>query len=71
MFAVQRRCSELGIRDSALQCKLFDTLVLLILSYGVEVWGVRPSLGEAANVLLGSFLKSLLGIWKPTEVHIK
>ena len=49
----------MGIRDPALQCKLFDTLVLPILSYGVEVWGVKSSLGEAAEVLHRSFLKSL------------
>ena len=28
LFAMRRRCALLGIRDSALQCKLFDTLVL-------------------------------------------
>ena len=43
-------------RKAALQCKLFDTPVLLILSYGVEVWGVKSSLGEAAEVLHRSFL---------------
>ena len=37
MIAMLQRCAELGIRDPALQCKLFDTLVLPILSYGVEV----------------------------------
>ncbi|KAL3141224.1 hypothetical protein ABBQ38_003565 [Trebouxia sp. C0009 RCD-2024] len=31
-----RRCAELGIRDPALQCKLFDTLAPAILSYAVE-----------------------------------
>lgn len=35
MFAVPQRCAELGIRDPALQCKLFDTLVLSLLSSGV------------------------------------
>jgi len=40
LFAMRRRCALLGIRDPALQCKLFDTLVLPILSYGCEVWGV-------------------------------
>ena len=51
MFAMRRRCALLGIRDPALQCKLFDTLVLPILSYAVEVWGVKHSFGEAAEVL--------------------
>ena len=40
LCAMRRRCALLGIRDLALQCKLFDTLVLPILSYGCEVWGV-------------------------------
>ena len=26
MFAMRRRCAEVGIRDPALQCKLFDTI---------------------------------------------
>ena len=39
MFAMQRRCAEVSIRDPALQHKLFDNLVLPILSYGVEVLG--------------------------------
>ena len=37
LFAM--RCALWGIQDPALQCKLFDTLVLPILSYGCEVWG--------------------------------
>ena len=60
----------MGIRDPALQCKLFDTLVLPILSYGVEVWGVKSSLGAAAELLHRSFLKSLLGIRKSTSNEI-
>lgn len=70
MFAMRRRCALLGIRDPALQCKLFDTLVLPILSYAVEVWGVKHSFGEAAEVLHRSFLKHLLGIRKSTTNEI-
>ena len=65
MFAMQGRCALLGIRDPALQCKVFDFLVP-ILSYAVEVWGMKRSCGEAAEVLHKSFLKHLLGIWKLT-----
>ena len=45
-------------------------MVLPILSYGVEVWGVKASLGEAAEVLHRSFLKSLLGIRKSTSNEV-
>ena len=40
LFAMRRRCALLGIRDPALQCKLFTILVLPSLSYGYEVCGV-------------------------------
>ena len=70
MFAMRRRCAEVGIRSPALQCKLFDTLVLPILSYGVEVWDVKSSLGKAAEALHRSFLKSLLGILKSTSDQV-
>ena len=64
MFAMRRQCALLGIRDPAMQCKLFDTLVLPILSYAkpCEVWAVDPNVGEAAEVLHRSFLKHLLGV---------
>ena len=62
MFAMRRRGALLGIRDPAMQCKLFDTLVLPILSYACEVWAVSPNVGEAAEVLHRSFLKHLLGV---------
>lgn len=61
MFAMRRRCALLGIRDPAMQCKLFDTLVLPILTYACEVWAVNPSISEAAEVLHRGFLKHWLG----------
>ena len=67
MFAMWRRCAEVGMRDPALQCKLFDILVLPILSYGVDFWGVKSSLGEAAELLHRIFLKSLLRILTSTS----
>ena len=36
VFAVQQQCAEVGIKNPALQCKLLDTLVLPILSYGLK-----------------------------------
>ena len=51
LFAMRQCCAMLGIRDAALQCKLFDTLVLPILSYRCEVWGVCANCGAAAEAL--------------------
>ena len=42
LFAMWRQFLLLGLSDPAKQCKLFDTLVLPILSYACEVWGVSP-----------------------------
>ena len=52
LFAMRRRCALLGIRDPALQCKLFDTLVLPILSYGCEVWGVMLNLVQQQKLCI-------------------
>ena len=62
LFAMRRRCALLGIRDPALKCKLFDTLVLPILSYGCEVWGVDTKCGAAPEALHRDFLRRLLGV---------
>jgi hypothetical protein len=56
--------------DPALQCKLFDTLVLPILSYGCEVWGVDTKCGAAAEALHWDFLRRLLGVRKSTANHM-
>lgn len=42
-FAMQQQCALLGIRDPALQCKLFDTLLLPILSYCCNLGCERQS----------------------------
>ena len=62
MFAMQLQRALLGIRDPAMQCKLFDTLALPILSYACQVWAVNPNVGEAAEVLHRSLRKHLLGV---------
>ena len=71
MFAMQRRCALLGIRDPAMQCKLFDTLVLPILSYACEVWAMNPNVGEAAEDLHRSFLEHLLEYAQPMKLHLQ
>ena len=45
-------------------------LVLPKLSYAYEVWGVSPSVGEAAEVLHRGFLKHLLGVRISTTNNI-
>ena len=54
-FAMGRQCALLGIRDPPLHCKLCDTLVLPVLSYGCEVWGVDTTCGAAAEAYIGTF----------------
>ena len=70
LFAMRLRCALLGIRDPALQRKLFDTLVLPILSYGCEVWGVDAKCGAAAEALHKGLMKSLLGVRKSVATHL-
>ena len=70
LFAMRRRCALLGIQDPALQCKLFDSLVLPVLSYvSCEVWGVDAKCGAAAEALHKGLLKSLLGVRKSMATH--
>ena len=67
MHAMRRRCIFLGLSDPASICKLFDTLVLPILSYGCEVWAVDPRAVECAEKLHRQFLKQLLGVRNSTS----
>ena len=62
MHAMNRRGAILPISDPEQRCKLFDSLVLPILSYASEVWGVDEKLGEAAELLHRQFLKHILGV---------
>lgn len=50
-FAMRRQRALLGMRDLALLCKLFDTLVFLILSYACKVWREDIKCGAAAEAL--------------------
>ena len=59
---MNRRCALLPISDPELLCKLFDSLVLPILSYASEVWGVDEKIGDAAELLHRQFLKHILGV---------
>ena len=70
LFAMRRRCALLGIRDPSLLCKLFDTLVLHILSHVCKVLGVDTKCGAAAEALQWDFLRRLLGVRKSTANHM-
>ena len=48
MHAMNRRCAFLHISDPKQRCKLFDSLVLPILSYASKVWAVDQKVGESA-----------------------
>ena len=44
LLEMRRQCASLGIRDSAVKCKLFATSFAnfeLLKSYGYEVWAVN------------------------------
>jgi len=60
--SMNRRCALLPISDPELRCKLFHSLVLPILSYASEVWGVDEKIGDAAELLHRQFLKHILGV---------
>ena len=52
----------LHISDPKQRCKLFDSLVLPILSYACEVWAVDKKVGESAEQLHWQLLKHVLGV---------
>ena len=67
LFAMRQRCALLGVRDPPLQRKLFDTLVLPILSCGCEFLGVDAKCGAAAEPLHKGFP---LGVRKSISTHM-
>ncbi len=62
--AMRRCCISLHLSDPATICKLFDILVLAILSYSCEVWAVNPKVGAKTEVVHRQFRKQLLGVRK-------
>lgn len=59
VHAMRQRCAYLHIKDPALQRKLFNSLVLPILSYVCDVWAVDPKNGAKAELLHRQFLRQL------------
>ncbi len=70
VHAMRRRCISLHLSDAATICKLFDILVLPILSSSCEVWAVNPKVGAKAELVYRQFLKQLLGVRKSTTTQI-
>ena len=70
MHAMKRRCAFLHISNPKQRCKLFDSLVLPILSYAREVWAVEKEVGESAEQLHRQFLKHVLGVRDSTAIFI-
>ena len=69
-----RRCSELGIDNVGIKCRLFDALVRPVLCYGCEVWGpsilahgvtvAKSGFREKLESLHRDFLRQCLGVRK-------
>ena len=70
VHAMRRRCISLHLSDPATICKLFNILVLPILSCSCEVWAVNCKVGAKAELVHRHFLKQLLGVRKSTTTHI-
>ena len=65
LFAMQYRCSELGLEDTHLRCSLFSSLVQPVLSYGYEVWCLeRLSLFSQMKTVHNHFMKRTLQLRK-------
>ena len=62
--SMRRTCARLYIyiNDPSMQCHLFDTLVLPILSYACEVWAVDEKAGDLGEQLHRQFLRHLIGV---------
>ena len=54
--------AHIYIRDPALQCKLFDSLIKPILSYASQIWAVDPKAGASAEKLHRESLRQLLRV---------
>jgi Reverse transcriptase (RNA-dependent DNA polymerase) len=77
MYAMFSRCYTLKVHNVNLRCHLFDSLVLPVLNYGCEVWGVdwlsrmcrdgSFASGEAEEIQR-QFLRQCLGVCKSTPL---
>ena len=65
LFAMQYRCSDLGLHDPHLRHSLFSSPVQPVLSYGCEVWGLKkPCMFQCLNAVQTQFMKRTLHVCK-------
>ena len=72
LFAMRRRCHELGLHQPQQICRLFDALVHPIMCYACEIWGVLGGKSALDNMekLYTGFLKQLLGVPVTTSTRL-
>ena len=76
-FAMLQRCNQMKLANPHIMCRLFDSLVVPVLSYGCEIWGPDVIGTNGADLLKGevellhrTFLRSVLGVRKSTPVAV-
>ena len=62
-----RHCAALSIQDPAVQCNLFNSQVMPVLSYASKVWAMDHSNGAGVEMLHRQFLKQLLRVSNSTN----
>ena len=71
LFAMQYRCSDLGIHDIGMRCSLFSSLVQPVLSYGCEIWGLEnPHTLSCMTSVHNMFMKRSLHVRRSTPDDI-
>ena len=68
LHALHQRCSDLRLDTPSIMCRLFDSLIAPVLSYGCEVWSYSSNASSlsAAEVLHRRFLKRIAGMHPTT-----
>ena len=70
LFAMQYRCSDLGIDEISLRCSLFSSRVQPVLSYGCEIWGLEHANSwECMSSVHHVFLKRTSHVRKSTPTE--
>ena len=75
LFAMIGTCQGLKIADAHILSKLFDTLCVPCLLYGVEQWGPEMLVNndllqhQGLERLHGMFMRMVLGVKKSTPLH--